>query len=117
MRESLSWGDTRNGAFDIAGDLAREWLRLPANPNGQPNADVLKPWINGMDLTRRPAGKWIIDFGSEMNEADAALYEAPFSYVSEHVKPSRRRGSVKEVRKEWWRHSRSRPLCGRHWTA
>ena len=102
-------GDTKNGAFDIAGDLAREWLRLPANPNGRPNADVLKPWINGMDLTRRPAGKWIIDFGSEMNEADAALYEAPFSYVSEHVKPSRRRGGVKEVRKEWWRHSRSRP--------
>ena len=30
-------------------------LRLPANPNGRPNADVLKPWFNGMDLTRRPA--------------------------------------------------------------
>ena len=58
-------GDTKNGAFDIAGDLAREWLRLPANPNGRPNADVLKPWVNGMDLTRRPAGKWIIDFGSD----------------------------------------------------
>ena len=106
-------GDTKNGAFDIAGDLAREWLRLPANPNGRPNADVLKPWINGMDLTRRPAGKWIIDFGSEMNEADAALYEAPFSYVSEHVKPSRQRDGVKEVRKEWWQHSRPRPAMWR----
>ena len=45
-------GDIKRGAFDVPGDLAREWLRLPANPNGRPNADVLKPWANGMDLTR-----------------------------------------------------------------
>ena len=48
-------GDTKGGPFDISGDLARDWLRLPANPNGRTNADVLKPWVNGMDLTRRPA--------------------------------------------------------------
>ena len=44
-------GDTKGGPFDVAGDQARAWLRLPANPNGQTNADVLKPWVNGMDLT------------------------------------------------------------------
>ena len=106
-------GDTKNGAFDVAGDLAREWLRLPANPNGRPNADVLKPWINGMDLTRRPAGKWIIDFGWTMSENDAALFEAPFAHIAEHVKPVRQRGGVTEVRKEWWRHSRPRPAMWR----
>ena len=57
-------GDTKGGPFDVSGDQARAWLRLPSNPNGRPNADVLKPWVNGMDLTRRPAGKWIVDFGS-----------------------------------------------------
>ena len=36
-----------------------------------------------MDLTRRPRGKWIIDFGDEMSEAEAALYEAPFTYALE----------------------------------
>ena len=56
-------GDTKGGPFDISGDLARDWLQLPSNPNGRTNADVLKPWINGMDLTRRSAGKWIVDFG------------------------------------------------------
>ena len=56
-------GDTKGSPFDVAGDQARAWLRLPANPNGRTNADVLKPWVNGMDLTRRPAGKWIVDFG------------------------------------------------------
>ena len=29
-------GDTKGGPFDISGDLAREWLRLPTNPNGRP---------------------------------------------------------------------------------
>ena len=27
-------GDIKRGPFDIPGDLAREWLRLPTNPNG-----------------------------------------------------------------------------------
>ena len=97
-------GDTKGGAFDVPGDLAREWLRLPANPNGRPNADVLKPWVNGMDLTRRPAGKWIVDFGWEMSEADAALYEAPFGHVREHVRPKRQRNRREAYRLNWWRH-------------
>ena len=91
-------GDTKNGAFDVSGDLAREWLRLPRNPNGRGNAAVLKPWMNGMDVTRRPAGKWIIDFGAAMSERDAALYEAPFRHVETHVKPARERNRARRVR-------------------
>ena len=102
-------GDIKNGAFDIPGDLARAWLRLPANPNGRSNVDVLKPWVNGMDLTRRSAGKWIIDFGPSMNEADVALYETPFSYVAEHVKPKRQKNRTKKVREFWWQHEAPRP--------
>ena len=97
-------GDTKGGPFDIPGDLARDWLRLPANPNGRPNSDVLKPWVNGMDLTRRPAGKWIVDFGWNMSEADAALYEAPFRHVKEHVWPMRQRNRRESYRLHWWRH-------------
>ena len=102
-------GDIKNGAFDIPGDLARAWLCLPANPNGRPNADVLKPWVNGMDLTRRSTGKWIIDFGPLMDEADAALYEVPFAHVLEYVKPVRQRNRAKKIREFWWRHEASRP--------
>ena len=97
-------GDTKGGPFDIPGDLAREWLRLPANPNGRPNADVLKPWVNGMDLTRRPAGKWIVDFGWDMAEADAALYEEPFRHARERVWPMRERNRRESYRVHWWRH-------------
>ena len=82
-------GYIKGGPFDVSGDWAREWLRLPTNPNGRTNADVLKPWRNGMDLTRRSAGKWIIDFGWTMSEADAALYEEPFRWIQEHVYPLR----------------------------
>ena len=101
--------DTKGGPFDVAGDQAREWLRLPANPNGRTNADVLKPWINGMDLTRRPAGKWIVDFGWTMSASDAALYEEPFRWVKEHVYPARQQNRREAYREYWWRHVEPRP--------
>ncbi|MCY4101653.1 MAG: N-6 DNA methylase [bacterium] len=102
-------GDTKGAPFDIPGDLAREWLRLPANPNGRTNADVLKPWVNGMDLTRRPAGKWIIDFGATMPANEAALYEEPFRWVAENVRPAWD-GQRKAGRRDaWWLHHRPRP--------
>ena len=102
-------GDTKGGAFDIPGELARQWLRLPLNPNGRPNADVLKPWRNAMDVTRRSADKWIIDFGWTMSEAQAALYEAPFAYIAEHVKPERLKNNREAYRLNWWRHVEPRP--------
>ena len=102
-------GDIKRGPFDIPGDLAREWLRLPANPNGRPNSDVLKPWVNGMDLTRRPAGKWIVDFGGSMSESDAALYEKPFAHISQCVRPKRQKNKEQTSREFWFRHWRPRP--------
>ena len=97
-------GDTKGGPFDVAGDQAREWLRLPTNPNARPNADVLKPWVNGMDLTRRPAGKYIVDFGRTMSVRDAALYEEPFRWVKERVYPMRQQNRRQAYREYWWRH-------------
>ena len=107
-------GDIKRGPFDIPGDLARQWLCLPTNPNGRPNADVLKPWFNGMDITRRAAGKWIVDFGDSMNETEAALYEMPFAHISQYVRPKRQRNNEKESRDFWFRHWRPRPEM---WTA
>ena len=106
-------GDIKRGAFDIPGDLARQWLSLPSNPNGRPNSEVLKPWVNGMDLTRRPAGTWLIDFGWTMLENDAALYEEPFRWVRERVyqifMDTPRGSRSKPRRQHWWRHARPYP--------
>ena len=101
-------GDTKGGPFDVPGDLAREWLREPANPNGRPNSDVLKPWMNGMAITRRSADKWIVDFGWTMEEREAALYESPFQYARTHVHAMRQGNRIEEHRLRWWRHLRPR---------
>ena len=97
-------GDTKGGPFDVPGALAREWLREPTNPNGRPNSDVLAPWMNGMAVTRRPADKWIVDFGWTMVREEAALYEAPFHHAQEYVYPMRQGNRRKSYRVNWWRH-------------
>lgn len=102
-------GDTKGGAFDVSGDLARKWLTLPTNPNGRRNRDVLRPWVNGMDVTRRSAEKWIIDFGWEMSESEASLYEAPFAHCLTYVKPERDKNRRELYRLHWWRHVEPRP--------
>lgn len=99
-------GDTKGGPFDISGALARQWFALPKNPNGRPNSDVVRPWVNGLDITRRPRNMWIVDFGTEMAEADAALYEAPFEYVRQYVKP--KRAESRTTIAAWWLHERPR---------
>ena len=106
-RETAFVGGIKKGKFDVPGNIAREWMAQPANPNGRPNSDVLKPWINGKDLTQRPQDIWVIDFGHEMWEHDAAYYEAPFAHVKEHVYPMRNRNRQKDLRKLWWRHDRT----------
>ena len=101
-------GASKKAKFEIAGSLARDWLRQP-NPNGRPNSDLLKPWANGFELSRRPQDQWIIDFGIELSEADAALYEKPFEYITLHVKPERSKNNREAYRKYWWRFAEARP--------
>ena len=97
-------GDTKGGPFDVPGEQAREWLREPGNPNGRPNSDVLGPWMNGMDVTRRPSDKWIVDFGWSMVQEEAALYEAPFQHAKDRVYPMRQTNRRESYRENWWRH-------------
>lgn len=95
-------GTTKGGAFDVAADLAHKWLALPNNVNGRPNSDVLRPWLNGMDVTRRSSGKWIVDFNVR-SEKDAAAYEAPFEHVRALVWPERQKNRRESYRTYWWR--------------
>lgn len=102
-------GDTKVGPFDIRELLARRFLATP-NPHGKQNSDVVRPWVNGLDITRRPRGMWIIDFPPGMSDKDAALYEAPFEYIAEHVRPMRREAKSGDATGvPWWIHQRPRP--------
>ncbi|MGA2620266.1 MAG: DNA methyltransferase [Thermoguttaceae bacterium] len=101
-------GDTKGGAFDIPETLAMEMLRAP-NPHGRPNSDVVVPWINGLDVTRRPRGMWIIDFGVDTPREEAARYEQPFEYLDRHVRPAREKNNREAYRERWWIHVEARP--------
>ncbi|WP_296578948.1 class I SAM-dependent DNA methyltransferase [Xanthobacter sp.] len=102
-------GDTKGGSFDISGDIARAMLGEPLNPNGRPNGDVIRPWINGLDVTRRPRDMWIIDFGTSLSEINAALYEKPFKFAEANIKPERAARQKRGYAKRWWEHERPRP--------
>ena len=91
------------GDFDISEDIAVEMMSQP-NPHGRPNTEVLKRWINGIDITRRPRNVWVIDFGIDMPMAEAALYEAPFEYVKEKVMPERIKNKMQWRAENWWLH-------------
>jgi type II restriction/modification system DNA methylase subunit YeeA len=97
------------GAFDVPPETARTWIRMPTNPNGQSNKMVLRRWVNGMDIVRRPEDRWVIDFGVDQAERDAALYEAPFAYLEEHVKKERQLLRETRAGTRWWLHQRPRP--------
>jgi hypothetical protein len=67
--------------------------------------DVLRPWTNGGHITGRWDGSWIIDFGSDLPLAEAALYERPFRQVEMHVKPARDKNKRQARRTRWWLHA------------
>jgi hypothetical protein len=101
-------GDIKAGPFEIDETLALELLRRP-NPDGRHNSDVVVPWANGSDVGGQPEHKWIIDFGLDMSEVEAALYEAPFEYLLQVVMPVRLESRSACCRKLWWLHHNRRP--------
>ena len=101
-------GDTKGGPFNICEEQALRMFCQP-NPHGRPNSDVIVPWVNGLDVTRRPRGMFILDFGLTRTEDDCAKYQGPFAYVSEHVCPERVENRRALYAKYWWRHVEPRP--------
>ena len=97
-------GDTKGGPFDIPGELAQEMLASP-NPHGKGNEDVVRPWVNGRDITDRSRNMWIIDF-VDLSLEQAVLYETPFEYVNTNVRPQRERS--RSTISSWWLHERPR---------
>ncbi len=93
-------GAQKNGPFDIEGQIARSWLRLP-NPHSQSNALVLKQYLNAADVTGRPADSWMIDFHG-FSEEEAKLFDAPFTYVERVVKPVRAAKREAYLSKRYW---------------
>jgi type II restriction/modification system DNA methylase subunit YeeA len=101
-------GITPAGPFDISSEIALEWLNDP-NPSGKPNSDVLRPYFNGNDLTKRAREAWTVDFGVDMPLEIAASYEKPFTYLEKEVKTIRGKNRREAYAKNWWIYAESRP--------
>ncbi|MCE9646013.1 MAG: class I SAM-dependent DNA methyltransferase [Chloroflexi bacterium] len=108
--ENIAYPGTKKyGAFDIEPELAQKMLADKSNPNGKPNSDVIKPWVNGSDLVGNRRSMWIIDFGVKTPIEVAAQYQLPFEYVRKIIKPERDKERIASTRDNWWLFERQRP--------
>jgi hypothetical protein len=63
---------------------------------------VIRPYLNGRDLNRRPRGSWVIDlFGWQPDEVRTRFPEA-YQYLLETVKPKRASNNRASYREQWW---------------
>ena len=92
--------------FAMPGERARQMLASPTNPNGRRNFDVIRPYLIGLDITRRPQDRFIVNF-QDWDENDAALYEEPYSYV-QPVRCHRAHMKQPEALEYWWQFWRVR---------
>jgi len=97
-------GDTKGGAFDVPAEQAATLLAAEGD-----NSEVVVPWVNGLDVLRRPRGRHIIDFGVDMSEQAAARYVLPFAHVRAVVRPGRLANKRASYRDRWWIHVEARP--------
>lgn len=114
--ESAFLGIQKSGPFDVPGSLARTWMAEPLNPNGRPNASVLKPYWNGDDLTGRPRDIWFIDLPLGLTKSEAAQFASPFAHIANT--PDEGGKLIEQLREEsgsssenypWWQPWRPRP--------
>ncbi|MDP9316554.1 MAG: class I SAM-dependent DNA methyltransferase, partial [Chloroflexota bacterium] len=96
--------DEKGGSFEISNDVAQHMLQAPGNTDGKANSDVIMKWATATDIVRRHRSMWIIDFGVDTSQEQAAQYELPFRYVEQHVKPVRATNNIPRVREQWWLH-------------
>ncbi len=101
-------GITPAGPFDLPFDDIWPWLGAP-NPNGRPNSDVLRPYLNGQDINRRTRWQWTIDFGAESQQETAAQYELPFQFLDKTARPIRAKNRREAYARNWWIYAESRP--------
>ncbi len=100
-------GSQKGGAFDVTAEVAKRLLN-DVNQSGYDNRDVVKPWVNGADIVRRPRNMWIINFHT-MPYNEASIYTSPMEYIATNVKPKRLQNTDKPSRTFWWLHQRPRP--------
>jgi hypothetical protein len=73
------------------------------------NRDVLKPYVNGKDITTRMSNTWIVDFSHTTSLEVASKYVLPMQHVITHVKLFRDAHQTEKLRRNWWLFEAPRP--------
>lgn len=113
-------GFQKTGEFDVDGTTARAFIQAPGNIRGH-NRDVVFPYWNGIDVTRRNRDVWVIDFGTTLSENESSFYAEPFAHLKTYVQSARLNSPVKDAGAKaalaatWWRLWRPRPDLRRAW--
>lgn len=102
-------GCIKRGSFDVDECSAMAFLLQSGNPHARPNSDVVMPYLNGMDVTRRNRNVWIVNFGDGTSMEEASQYSTPFEYTRLKVHPERQTANQAKARDEWWLHWCARP--------
>ena len=96
------------GEFDIPESLALKWIKQTPAITGYEYSKILRPYLNALDMVRRRRNRWVIDFGSQMSEEDAAIFEEPYEHIRENVRPMRLKRREQAAKDRWWIHWRTR---------
>lgn len=100
----IPWGK----GFVVPGPQAREMLAEAENVNGKKNSEVIFPYRNAIDLSRRSKDRWLIDMGSR-TEKESKKFDKPYKHILKMVKPQRvKTGNAKAI-DSWWRLWNPRP--------
>ncbi|MFE3684161.1 Eco57I restriction-modification methylase domain-containing protein [Streptomyces sp. NPDC059095] len=103
-------------SFQGSNVLGKGFLLLPEQARAlvakdSKNAEVVFPYLNGMDLNQRPgatASRWVINF-HDWPEKVAAEYADVFAIVERDVKPVRAMNNRAARRERWWQYAERAP--------
>jgi hypothetical protein len=70
-------------------------------------AGLVRPYRHGRDLTSRPRGVYVIDFGTR-TESEARAFPTLYDIVRDRVKPERDSNNDRSTRERWWLFGRNR---------
>jgi hypothetical protein len=86
----------------------RGFLVLPHEDIEAPPS-VLRPIINGDDITGKPRGLRVLDFSDQTEDEARTIAPAAFQRLLDRVKPERDSNRDAGFRRLWWRFGRPRP--------
>ena len=88
--------------FILTAEEAHKLLALDPH-----NVEVIKQYRHGKDLTTKPRGVFVIDFGVR-DEDEARTSPLLYDIVRSRVKPGRDANNDRSTREKWWKFGRNR---------